>query len=365
MHAAVAARARANARERQDALVVREIARQELLERARGQLQRRQPIVERQRLEERAVGQLARRQIGAQPAAVGQPDVGVGGARGSRRRRGCRAATRRDTRAGTPPAASRRPCATSSARPRPGRRATAAATAPSGATSAAPARARARRSVPSAARARRPRARAWRTRARCRRPAAPGCRRRPRSRPGACGRRRWRRRGRRRCARRARAPGGSCRRRPRSPRCRRGARSVVSSPARGQLPPACTTAMTTVAPALRAARAASPTAGASGSTLSPTRLRELVVRGVSSAVPPTMPTLTPSTVTMVEGTRERLAALGVDDVRREQRKLRLGACARRARRADPRPASPASCAARPARSRTRGCRRRRRRSRAR
>ena len=49
------------------------------LERARRQLQRRQPIVERQRLEQRAVGQFARGQIGAQPAAVGQPDVGVRG----------------------------------------------------------------------------------------------------------------------------------------------------------------------------------------------------------------------------------------------------------------------------------------------
>src|SRR6185312_9469634 len=48
-------------------------------QRARAQLDRRQPVVERQRLEERAVGELARRQIGAQPTAVGQPDVGVRG----------------------------------------------------------------------------------------------------------------------------------------------------------------------------------------------------------------------------------------------------------------------------------------------
>ena len=38
----------------------------------------REPVVERHRLEQRAVGQLAGREIGAQAAAVGQRDLGVG-----------------------------------------------------------------------------------------------------------------------------------------------------------------------------------------------------------------------------------------------------------------------------------------------
>ena len=167
---------RANARDREDALVVREIAREQILERARRQRQRRQAIVERQRFEERAIGQLARRQVGTQPAAVGQPDVGV---RGAADLVGDEIAQRRLGAIGTPEhrrqrhadlarlhlvhfrqiRRDRRRDDRDRAR-RPGSRA----------------RAHARRSVPSAGPCHRPRARAWRTRARCRTPARAECR---------------------------------------------------------------------------------------------------------------------------------------------------------------------------------------------
>ena len=78
MPVAAAARLRVEPAPRHDAGARAQVVGDELAQLRARDVDEREPVVERHRLEQRAVGERARRQVGAQAAAVGHRDLGVG-----------------------------------------------------------------------------------------------------------------------------------------------------------------------------------------------------------------------------------------------------------------------------------------------